>query len=423
VIFAVQGTLAFLLAPVLAAIVAFLIVLGAIGVWPMLARSRSLGEFVADANLSLLDTTTQFMGGLKLAISQDLQTAFVSQVDRTLQNLAGRQTRFARQQAFGQSALIALFGVMGLAAVCAGLFWFQSAPSLLIAFLLVMARMTAPVEQIHQAAQQFTHLLVVYNNMQSFQRELVLATRKDRIGTEARCPDPEGDIAFENVTYRHDALESASKQHMPERGIRDLRLTIRRGEFLAVTGDSGVGKTTFADLLAGLYTPQSGHITVGNELLDRTGTAAWRARLAYVPQDPFLFHDTIRRNLSWANPNAGDSEIWQSLATAGADQLVRQMEHGLDSVVGERGSLLSGGERQRVALARALLRNPRLLILDEATNALDSESEKAILARLRAMGPRPTIVLIAQRTENLDACDRVIRFDMLEGRTVASAAD
>src|SRR5437868_3595669 len=120
IIFAVQGVLAFLLAPLLAAIVALLLALGAIAIGPMLARSRSLADFVADANLSLLDTTTQFMGGLKLAVSQDLQTAFVRQIDQMLRNLADRQMRFAWQQAFGQSGLIALFGIMGTAAVCAG---------------------------------------------------------------------------------------------------------------------------------------------------------------------------------------------------------------------------------------------------------------------------------------------------------------
>jgi ATP-binding cassette subfamily C protein len=114
--------------------------------------------------------------------------------------------------------------------------------------------------------------------------------------------------------------------------------------------------------------------------------------------------------------------MWRVLAAVGIDKLVRQMERGLDCVVGERGSLISGGERQRFALARALLRKPRLIILDEATSALDDESEKTILALLSLLRPRPTIVLIAQRTENLNACDRVVRLEISGGRTVASAS-
>lgn len=419
IIFAVQCALAFLLAPLMAAIVALLLVLGALGIGPMLAKSRSLGDFVADANLSLLDTTTQFMGGLKLAVSQDLQTAFVRQVHEMLKNLADRQMRFARQQALGQSGLIALFGVMGAAAVCAGLFWLQIAPSVLIAFLLVVTRMTAPVEQIHQAAPQITHLLAVYRKIQLFQRELTLATRTPAIAAEA--PYPDGNIIFENVTYQHESLWGASRHESPRGGVRELDLVIKQGEFLGVTGASGVGKTTFADLLVGLYPPQSGEIVVGHRRLDGAVTENWRRGLAYVPQDPFLFHDTIRHNLAWANPEADEADMWRALTVVGAGNLVRQMERGLESVVGERGALVSGGERQRIALARALLRNPRLLILDEATSALDSNSESRILAHLSGISPRPTIVVIAQRTEHLTVCDRVIRLEIARNRTVASA--
>ena len=294
----------------------------------------------------------------------------------------------------------------------------QKTVLLLIAFLLVVTRMTGPVEQIHQAAQQFTHLLGAYEKMRSFQRELALAAREHR--KAADVPYPEGTITFERVTYQHDPPRSASNDDALRSGVRDLELIIEQGEFLAVTGASGVGKTTFADLLAGLHAPQSGRIVVGKRDLEEA-VATWRKELAYVPQDPFLFHDTIRRNLTWASPGAGESEMWRTLAATGADRLIQEMERGLDSVVGERGALVSGGERQRIALARALLRNPRLLILDEATSALDSDAERNILLQLRGTSPRMTIVLIAQRTDNLDACDRVIRLKMAEGKTVATA--
>ena len=130
--------------------------------------------------------------------------------------------------------------------------------------------------------------------------------------------------------------------------------------------------------------------------------------MSYVSQDPYLFHDTVRHNLSWANPQASESDMWQALMLAGADDLVRRMDSGLDTLVGERGTLVSGGERQRIALARAILRRPRVLVLDEATSAIDVASEHDILTRLRAFAPRPTVIIIAHRAESLALCDRVI---------------
>jgi ATP-binding cassette subfamily C protein len=408
VILTVQCALAFLLAPVLAAGLVALLLLGGLSFGPVLTRSRSLGDYVADANLSLLDTTAQFMGGLKLAISQDLQAGFVEEVRNTLRHLSARQIRFGRQQVLGQASLSTLFGLVGTAAVFAGLFWLNVAPSLLIALLLIVARMTAPIAQMQQAAQQFTHLLPVYGRMQELRRELAHARHES--SSEGEAGYPEGDIVFEHVTCFHAETEEI---------LRDFDFTVRESEFLGVTGASGGGKTTFADLLAGLYPPQSGRIALGTRILGGSTLAAWRKALAYVPQDPFLFHDTIRRNLAWANPLADEPAMWRVLHIAGADDLVRRMERGLDATVGERGALVSGGERQRLALARALLREPKLLILDEATSALDGAGERELLLGLRDLEPRPTIVLIAQRTENLALCDRVVRLETVAGRTVA----
>ena len=127
----------------------------------------------------------------------------------------------------------------------------------------------------------------------------------------------------------------------------------------------------------------------------------------------------MRKNFVWASPDVTEDEMWQALTLVGADALVRRMEHGLDTVLGERGTLVSGGERQRIALARAILRKPRLLILDEATNALDPASEQNVLGRLQALKPRPTIVMIAHRPDSLTHCDRIIR---LEGGRISYPA-
>jgi len=131
-----------------------------------------------------------------------------------------------------------------------------------------------------------------------------------------------------------------------------------------------------------------------------------------------LFRDTIRRNLLWANPRASDAEIWDALAIAGVDDFVASLPAGLDTVLGERGTLISGGERQRLCLARAVLRRPFLFVLDEATSAIDVPAERKIIKAMLDLKPRPTIVMIAHRDQSLDFCDRMLRLQ--NSRAVAA---
>jgi ATP-binding cassette subfamily C protein len=130
-----------------------------------------------------------------------------------------------------------------------------------------------------------------------------------------------------------------------------------------------------------------------------------------------LFRDTIRRNLLWANPKADEAAIWEALAIAGVDEFVRSLQAGLDTILGERGTLISGGERQRLCLARAVLRRPWLFVLDEATSAIDVTTEAKIMSRMLELKPRPTILMIAHRDQSLAHCDRILRFQ--NGRLLA----
>jgi len=406
-----QCLLVFLLAPVLAGLAFGFLAVSAIAFVPIVRRAHVFGVIVTDTNLSLLNSTAQFLGGLKLAISQNLQTSFIAEFRQSLRDLTRRQVAFIRQQTTSRLALSAVSAFAGGLLVLVGFGAFQVAPSTLITLLLIIARMGGPAGQIQQGAQQLAQALPVYGKVKALERELTAIPPAPSL--PADMPLPEGSIVFENVFFRHAADDDAAET---VRGIRDVSLTIKPGEFVGITGPSGAGKTTFADLLVGLYPPDEGRIAIAGVELQGATLAAWRGRVGYISQDAFLFHDTIRRNLAWAAPQANEADMWNALGLVGADEFVRRMERGIETVVGERGTLVSGGERQRLALARALLRKPRLFVLDEATSAIDVAGERDILQRLRALSPRPAIVVVAHRTESLALCDRILRFE--SGRCV-----
>jgi ATP-binding cassette, subfamily C, bacterial len=399
------------LSPLLMLVV--LILLAALGVMmlPLIRRAHGLGADMARGNFSLMDTTAQFLGGLKLAIGQNLQPAFLSEFRRTVDRLSARQIDFVRRQTLTRAATTLLTTVFAGLLVLAGVGVFHATSATLIALVLVIVRMTGPAMQIYQDLQALARVLPSYANLRALDDE-VAALPRAQAPDHAAAPLPDGPIEFRAVTYRHGEGDAA------ERGVSALDLVIEPAECVGMTGASGAGKTTFADLLAGLLTPQGGGISIGGVPLAAAALDAWRAGIAYVAQDAFLFHDSVRRNLAWMAPEASGEAMWRALEIAGAADLVRRMDTGLETVVGERGTLVSGGERQRLALARAVLRAPRVLILDEATSAIDASGERAILQRLRALDPRPTIVLIAHRAESLALCDRVLTLE--DGRVAAA---
>ena len=209
-----------------------------------------------------------------------------------------------------------------------------------------------------------------------------------------------GEIKFENVSFSYDSSgESFS--------LKNLNLTIKAGQTTAVVGLSGAGKSTIADMVMGLINPENGNILIDNDVLSGDNLSAWRSQIGYVAQDTFLFNDTICNNLLLAKPGAAEEEIITALKLASADNFVLKLPEGLDTLIGDRGVLLSGGERQRLALARALLREPSLLILDEATSNLDSKNEKKIMGSIEKLHGDITILIIAHRLSTIKNADNI----------------
>lgn len=197
--------------------------------------------------------------------------------------------------------------------------------------------------------------------------------------------------------------------------LRDLTLQIPKGRMVAFVGASGVGKTTLIDLLLGLLQPTGGRILIDGTPLEELDLGAYRGRIGYVPQESVLFNMSVRDNLRWANGAAGDDEMVEACRQANAEEFIARLPQGYETLVGDRGVRLSGGQCQRVALARAILRRPDLLVLDEATSSLDTQSERLIQQALERVAEDTTVIIVAHRLSTIAKADAIY---VLEGGRV-----
>ncbi|MEI7056886.1 ABC transporter ATP-binding protein [Nocardioides sp. CCNWLW239] len=244
----------------------------------------------------------------------------------------------------------------------------------------------------------------------------------------AEVPHDAASVRFRHVAFtypRADEVSLASLETIarPEsREVRevltDIDFAAEPGEMVALVGPSGAGKSTITHLIARLYDVRSGAVEVGGLDVRDVTLESLEAAVGYVTQDAHMFHDTVRGNLLYARPGASDDDVWAALEAAQIAAVVQALPDGLDTVVGDRGYRLSGGERQRLAIARLLLKAPRIVVLDEATAHLDSESEAAVQTALDAALAGRTSIVIAHRLSTIRAADRILVIEA--GRVVES---
>ena len=195
--------------------------------------------------------------------------------------------------------------------------------------------------------------------------------------------------------------------------LENVTLEIRRGESIALIGESGSGKTTLSDIILGLLHPQKGSVYMDG--IDVYGMPEeWAKVIGYVPQSVFLIDDTIRNNVAFGLKNVDDTDIWYALEQAQLKKFVESLPEGLDTMVGEQGIKFSGGQRQRVAIARALFSRPQILVLDEATAALDNETEAAVMEAIDALQGKMTLIIVAHRLSTIRNCDKI--YEICNGR-------
>jgi ATP-binding cassette subfamily B protein len=193
--------------------------------------------------------------------------------------------------------------------------------------------------------------------------------------------------------------------------LGDFDLEIAPGEKVALVGESGAGKSTLVKLLQRLHDVQAGRITIDGQDVARVTQESLRQAISLVPQEPILFHRTLRENIRYARPDASDADVVEAARKAHAHEFIERLAAGYDTLVGERGIKLSGGERQRVAIARAILADAPILVLDEATSSLDSITEHYIQEAIATLMQGRTAILIAHRLSTVRQCDRILVFD------------
>ena len=316
---------------------------------------------------------------------------------------------------------------LGLVAALATALVYGVGGSLAIEGVLTIGTLTALaglLTQLYGPLTQLTNLRIdVMNALVSFDRvfEVLDLVPMIRDSEDAGSVEGPASVSFEHVSFSYPtagqvslaSLESIASLDQRPSGevLHDVTFSVAAGQTVALVGRSGGGKTTMTHLIARLYDATDGTVSVAGTDVKKLKQDSLRATVGYVTQDAHMFHDTISANLRYARPDVADAELWEALEAAQLKTLVESLPDGLDTVVGERGYRLSGGERQRLAIARLLLKAPPIVVLDEATAHLDSESEVAVQQALDLAMQGRTSVVIAHRLSTIRNADLIIVVD------------
>jgi ATP-binding cassette subfamily C protein len=360
--------------------------------------SHRAGRRQTDHMMSLMAHLVDAMQALKPVKAMGREAQMLSLLEREAQafnDAQRRQVLAAETLRLFQQPLLILMVAVGLY-VLLGRIGMPFASALIMIFLFY--RLMGLVHQLQSHYQSMAAGESAFWGI----RAIIDRTRADREITAGRVPPPLVDaVVLERVRLHHGA-------HL---ALDDVSLTIPAGALAAVVGPSGAGKTTLADLIAGLYRPDTGVVRIDGVAMSDIDLAAWRRMVGYVPQEPLLLHDSIRRNVTMGDDGVPREEVERALRDAGAWPFVIERSEGMDAPVGERGGMLSGGQRQRIALARALVRRPALLVLDEVTAGLDAATESAIFDTLQRLRGRVTVLFVSHRSAVMEVADLVIRLE------------
>jgi subfamily B ATP-binding cassette protein MsbA len=274
----------------------------------------------------------------------------------------------------------------------------------LTVFLAYMSKFFSPVKDLGKMTVSIAQATVALERIQRILKADKIIPQKPNAYDPGNL---KGDITFDHVYFSYNPEVSV---------LNDIHIEIRAGQRIGICGPTGGGKSTLASLIPRLYDPTSGHVLIdGHDISDYT-IEGLRREIAFVLQDTMLFYGTIRNNIAYGRPGATEKEIVEAARLANADEFISKLPMGYDTIIGERGITLSGGERQRIGIARAVIRNSPILILDEPTASLDSESEKIVSDALGKLMEGRTVITISHRLNTIVSADKI--FVIKEGRVI-----
>jgi subfamily B ATP-binding cassette protein MsbA len=350
-------------------------------------------------NAEVTGRLTETLGGIRVikgfnAEEQEIKT-FEAGVERLFLNVKASLTATSFVTSSATFLLgLASAGIMGIGGymIMDGQMTFGD----FLAFTLYLGFMIAPIVQMSNIGSQLTEAFAGLDRTE----EIMNYPLEDAQGNRTlMLPNFKGDIRFQNVSFAYEEGKEV---------VRGISFDAPAGSVTALVGTSGSGKTTIAGLAASFLNPDSGLITIDGNDLQKVSLKSYRSQLGVVLQDDFLFEGTIKENILFPRPNATDNDLHQAVKAAHVQEFTDRFEDGLDTLIGERGVKLSGGQRQRIAIARAILADPKILVLDEATSNLDTESESLIQASLKQLMKGRTTFVIAHRLSTIRQADQIL---------------
>jgi subfamily B ATP-binding cassette protein MsbA len=350
-------------------------------------------------NAEVTGRLTETLGGIRVIKGFNAEAqehkVFESGVEKLFQNVKKSLTATAFMTSSSTFLLgVATTGIMGIGGY--KIMMDQLTIGEFLSFTFLLGLMIAPIVQMSNIGSQLTEALAGLDRTE----ELMNMTPEVNEAERTIVLDTiEGDIVFKDVSFAYEENKEV---------LHDISFAVKPGSVVALVGSSGSGKSTIAGLAATFLRPQSGTITIDGKDLSKVNLPSYRQHLGVVLQDEFLFEGTIRENILFPRPHATEDELHKAVKAAYVDEFTDRFENGLDTLIGERGIKLSGGQRQRIAIARAILANPKVLILDEATSNLDTESEALIQKSLATLTEGRTTFVIAHRLSTIRKADQIL---------------